>query len=250
LNLIPKGSVKLKRRPLLQVYPLPKNVFDLKIKQFKRCLKLITDNKEQTIFNHVGSKIMTDREIDIVARVEEPLIVVLGNILSDEECDELIKMSKDKMKRSKIGTTREENELRTSSSMFIEESENEIVVRVEKRISTVMNIPVEHAEGLQILRYTPGQQYKAHYDFFSSTSKVTNNRISTLVMYLNDVEEGGETFFPKLNLSVSPKKGMAVYFEYFYNDQTLNDLTLHGGAPVITGEKWVATQWMRKQRVR
>lgn len=216
-----------------------------------RCWKLITDNKEQTIFNHVGSKIITDREIDIVARLEEPLVVVLGNVLSAEECNELINLSTDKMKRSKIGTTREENELRTSSSMFIEESENDIVARVETRISTIMNIPIAHGEGLQILRYTPGQQYKAHHDFFSSTNKVVNNnRISTLVMYLNDVEEGGETFFPQLNFSVSPKKGMAVYFEYFYNDQTLNDLTLHGGAPVITGEKWVATQWMRKQKVR
>ncbi|MFC5602498.1 2OG-Fe(II) oxygenase [Sporosarcina koreensis] len=212
---------------------------------------MITANKEQTIFNHVGSKILTDREIDIVARLEEPLIVVLGNVLSNEECDELIRLSKDKMKRSKIGTTREENELRTSSGMFFEESENEIVARVENRISTIMSISIEHGEGLQILRYTPGQQYKAHYDFFSSSTKVVNNnRISTLVMYLNDVEEGGETYFPQLNFSVSPKKGMAVYFEYFYNDQALNDLTLHGGAPVITGEKWVATQWMRKQKVR
>ena len=212
---------------------------------------MITVNKEQTIFDHVGNKIMTDREIDIVARLEEPLIVVLGNVLSNEECDELIRLSKDKMKRSKIGTKREVNEQRTSSSSFIEESENAIVARVEKRISSVMNIPIEHGEGLQILQYTPGQEYKAHYDFFSSTSKVANNnRISTLVMYLNDVEEGGETFFPKLNFSVTPKKGMAVYFEYFYNDQTLNELTLHGGAPVITGEKWVATQWMRKQKIR
>ncbi|WP_427138952.1 2OG-Fe(II) oxygenase [Psychrobacillus psychrodurans] len=194
---------------------------------------------------------MTDREIDIVTRLEEPLIVILGNVLSNEECDELVRLSKDKMKRSKIGTTREENELRTSSSMFLEESENEIIARVEKRVSSIMNIPIEHGEGLQILRYTPGQEYKAHHDFFSSTSKVaSNNRISTLVMYLNDVEQGGETFFPKLNFSVTPKKGMAVYFEYFYNEQNLNDLTLHGGAPVITGEKWVATQWIRKQKVR
>ena len=114
-----------------------------------------------------------------------------------------------------------------------------------------MNIPIEHGEGLQILKYTPGQEYKAHYDFFSSTSKAANNnRISTLVMYLNDVEEGGETFFPKLDFSVSPQKGTAVYFEYFYTDQDVNELTLHGGAPVIKGEKWVATQWMRKQKVR
>lgn len=211
---------------------------------------MIAENKEQTIFHHVGKKIITDREIDIIARIEEPLIVVLGNMLSDEECEELIKLSTDKMKRSKIGTTREENALRTSSSMFIEESENLIVARIEKRIAAVMNIPIEHGEGLQILQYTPGQQYKAHHDFFSSSSSVTNNRISTLVMYLNEVEQGGETFFPHLNFSVTPRKGMAVYFEYFYNDQTLNDLTLHGGAPVEIGEKWVATQWMRKQKIR
>jgi prolyl 4-hydroxylase len=109
-----------------------------------------------------------------------------------------------------------------------------------------MNIPIEHGEGLQVLNYQIGQEYKAHFDFFSSPT-VKNPRISTLVMYLNDVEQGGETYFPKLNLSVSPKKGMAVYFEYFYDNQDLNDLTLHGGAPVIAGDKWAATQWMRRK---
>ncbi len=211
------------------------------------------ENKELTIFDHAGNTIYTDREIEILTRLEEPLIVVLGNVLSNEECDELIRLAKakDNMQRSKIGTTREVNELRTSSSMFLEESENEIDARVEKRVSSIMNIPIEHGEGLQILKYTPGQEYKAHYDFFSSTSKAANNnRISTLVMYLNDVEQGGETFFPKLDFSVSPQKGTAVYFEYFYSDNNLNELTLHGGAPVIAGEKWVATQWMRKQKVR
>lgn len=211
---------------------------------------MIAENREQTIFGHVGKKIVTDREIDIIARIDEPLVVVLGNMLSEEECDELIRLSADGLKRSKIGTTREENEVRTSSSTFIDETENVVVARIEKRIEAVMNIPIAHGEGLQILRYTPGQQYKAHHDFFSAKSNVTNNRISTLVMYLNDVEQGGETFFPHLNFSVAPRKGMAVYFEYFYNDPALNDLTLHGGAPVEVGEKWVATQWMRKQRVR
>lgn len=207
-------------------------------------------SKEQTIFNHIGNKIKTeDREIDIIARVEEPLIVILGNVLSDEECDELIRLSRDKMNRSKIGVTHEVNEIRTSSSMFFQENENDIITKIEKRISSIMNIPIEHGDGIQILKYTPGQEYKAHFDFFTSTSKpIKNNRISTIVMYLNDVEHGGETFFPKLNFSVSPQKGMAVYFEYFYNDKNVNELTLHGGAPVITGEKWVASQWMRRQK--
>jgi prolyl 4-hydroxylase len=208
------------------------------------------ETKEQTIFNHIGNKIVTDdREIKIIARMEEPLIVVLGNVLSDEECDELIRLSKDRMHRSRIGAVREEDELRTSSSMFFHEGENDLIARIEKRISQIMNIPVEHGEGLQILNYKVGQEYKAHFDFFTSTNKVVNNpRISTLVIYLNDVEEGGETYFPKLQFTVSPQKGMAVYFEYFYDNQTLNELTLHGGAPVVIGDKWAATQWMRRKK--
>ncbi|USK72766.1 2OG-Fe(II) oxygenase [Peribacillus frigoritolerans] len=209
-------------------------------------------SKEQTIFNHIGNKIKTeDREINVVARLEEPLIVVLENVLSDEECDGLIELSKDKMNRSKIGVTHEVNEIRTSSGMFFQENEYDIITKIEKRISTIMNIPVEHGEGIQILKYNPGQEYKAHFDFFTSSSNAAkNNRISTIILYLNDVEHGGETFFPKLNFSVFPRKGMAVYFEYFYNDKNLNELTLHGGAPVINGEKWVATQWMRRQNSR
>ncbi|MFD6210331.1 MULTISPECIES: 2OG-Fe(II) oxygenase [unclassified Peribacillus] len=205
-------------------------------------------SKEQTIFNHVGNRIITeDREINIIARLEEPLIVVLGSVLSDEECDELIRLSKDKLHRSKIGDSHEVNEIRTSSGMFFQENESDIITRIEKRISSIMNIPIEHGDGIQILKYSPGQEYKAHFDFFTS-KETKNNRISTIVMYLNDVEHGGETFFPKLNFSVSPKKGMAVYFEYFYNDNHINELTLHGGAPVINEEKWVATQWMRRQK--
>ncbi|MEN1934255.1 2OG-Fe(II) oxygenase [Paenibacillus sp. 102] len=205
------------------------------------------ENKELTIFNHIGDTIVTEgREIQIISRIEEPLIVVLENVLSDEECESLIELSKYSMKRSKIGASREVNNIRTSSGTFLER--NEIVAKIEKRVSSIMNIPVEHGEGLHILKYTPGQEYKAHYDYFAEHSRAAeNNRISTLVMYLNDVEEGGETYFPKLDLSIAPKKGSAVYFEYFYNDKSLNELTLHGGAPVIKGEKWVATQWMRRR---
>lgn len=206
-----------------------------------------TMEKERTIFDHVGSTIKTDdREIRILAKYEEPLVVVLGNVLSDEECDELIELSRDRLQRSKIGEDRSVNQIRTSSGVFCEASET--VAKIEKRITHIMNIPIEHGDGLQVLLYTPGQEYKPHYDYFTETSRASgNNRISTLVMYLNDVEEGGETTFPNLNLSVFPNKGMAVYFEYFYSNHELNELTLHAGAPVSKGEKWVATMWMRRQ---
>ncbi|WP_316569243.1 2OG-Fe(II) oxygenase [Neobacillus sp. YIM B06451] len=207
--------------------------------------------KEQTIFNHQKSTIYTeDRAITIIAKIKEPLIVVLDNVLDSKECDELIVLAKDRMKRSKISENHIENEIRTSSGMFFDKMENQLVAKIERRVSEIMCIPIEHGEEIQVLHYLPGQEYRSHFDYFSSKSRaVENNRISTLVMYLNDVEEGGETVFPRLNFSVTPKKGMAVYFEYFYEEQALNELTLHSGMPVITGEKWVATQWVRRKKL-
>ncbi|WP_088002782.1 2OG-Fe(II) oxygenase [Gottfriedia solisilvae] len=207
---------------------------------------------EQTIFQQNGNTFQAEgRDIRILARYEEPLVVLLGNVLSDEECDELIRLAKDRMKRSKIGSTREVDAIRTSSGMFFANNENDLIVNIEKRITKIMNVPVEHGDGLQILQYLPGQEYKAHTDYFLPTSQAAkNNRISTIVIYLNNVEQGGETVFPQLKLSVTPQKGTAVYFEYFYEDDNINKLTLHAGAPVITGEKWVATQWMRRQKTK
>ncbi|WP_152614768.1 2OG-Fe(II) oxygenase [Jeotgalibacillus alimentarius] len=192
-----------------------------------------------------------DMAIPFAKRHTWPLVVELENLLSCEECDQLIQLSGDRMKRSKISSDRVVNQMRTSSGMFFEESENDLIHTIEKRLAKMMNVPIEHAEGLQVLKYTPGQEYKAHHDYFLPTSKAaSNNRISTMVVYLNEVEEGGETYFPELNISITPQKGSAVYFEYFYSDEELNKQTLHGGAPVFKGEKWVATQWMRRKSVR
>ncbi|KGP92301.1 2OG-Fe(II) oxygenase [Pontibacillus chungwhensis BH030062] len=208
----------------------------------------IRTEREQTIFPHTGNRIVAnDRVMPIISRYDEPLVVVIDNVASDEECDGLMALSQDRLRRSKIGQSRETNDMRTSSGMFFEENENSLVERMETRLSTIMNIPTQHADGLQILHYQPGQEYKAHHDFFKQSD---NNRISTLVLYLNDVEEGGETLFPELGLSVTPKKGMAVYFEYFYQDEELNNKTLHSGNPVVKGEKWIATQWMRRKPIR
>lgn len=206
--------------------------------------------QEQTIINATGNRIRTaDKEISIVGKLDEPLVLLLDNVLSGAECDALIDLALTRMQRAKIGSAHELSEVRTGSSMFFEESENEGIQTVETRVSELMNIPLSHAEPLQILHYKAGEQYRPHLDYFTS-GNVANNRISTLVMYLNDVEEGGETYFPSLRLTVAPKKGSAVYFEYFYNDPRLNELTLHGGNPIAAGEKWVATQWMRRQNYR
>ena len=181
---------------------------------------------------------------------EEPLIVKFHNVLSDEECQALIDCASPRLERSKLAN-KEISKIRTSSGMFFDENENPLITTIEKRVAILMHLPIEHAEGLQVLHYEPGQEFKAHFDYFGEHHPSRkNNRISTLVMYLNDVEQGGETTFPHLGLTVTPRKGSAVYFEYFYNNPNLNELTLHSSVPVIQGEKWIATQWMRKQRIR
>ena len=116
----------------------------------------------------------------------------------------------------------------------------------------LVNWPEENGEGLQILRYAPGAQYRPHYDYFDPAEPGTptilrrgGQRVGTLVMYLQEPERGGATVFPDIGLEVAPKRGTAVFFSYERPDPGTR--TLHGGAPVLAGEKWVATKWLRER---
>ena len=136
--------------------------------------------------------------------------------------------------------------------MFFERGENAIVARLEQRIATLLHWPLEFGEGLQILRYAPGAQYRPHYDYFDPGEPGTptilrrgGQRVATLVMYLQEPEQGGGTTFPDVGLEVAPKRGTGVFFSYDRPDPATR--TLHGGAPVLAGEKWVATKWLRER---
>ncbi|MGZ5781611.1 MAG: prolyl hydroxylase family protein, partial [Burkholderiaceae bacterium] len=72
-------------------------------------------------------------------------------------------------------------------------------------------------------------------------------RVATLILYLNDVEEGGETEFPEIGLKIIPKAGNALYFAYMNSSSQPDPLTLHAGRPVLKGEKWIATRWVRER---
>ena len=141
---------------------------------------------------------------------------------------------------------------RTSQGMFFRRGENELVQRIEARIARLLHWPLENGEGLQVLHYQPGAEYKPHYDYFDpkepGTPAITRRggqRVATLVMYLNEPQRGGGTTFPDVGLEVSPQRGHAVFFAY---DKPLpSTRTLHGGAPVLAGEKWVATKWLRER---
>jgi prolyl 4-hydroxylase len=198
-----------------------------------------------------------DRRVHVLNTMVNPRIVVFGDLLSDQECDELIELAKPRLARSLTVATKtggeEVNDDRTSSGMFFQRGEHEVVRRLEARLARLLNWPEENGEGLQILHYRPGAEYKPHYDYFDPLEPGTptilkrgGQRVATIVMYLAEPEKGGGTTFPDVNLVVAPKRGNAVFFSYDRAHPVTR--TLHGGAPVLAGEKWIATKWLRERR--
>ncbi|GLT39298.1 hypothetical protein SLA2020_134960 [Shorea laevis] len=200
----------------------------------------------------------------------EPRAVIYHNFLSKEECEYLINLAKPHMHKSTVVDSQtgksQDSRVRTSSGTFLPRGRDKIIQNIEKKIADFTFIPVEHGEGLQVLHYEVGQKYEPHYDYFNDEFNTRNGgqRMATVLMYLSDVEEGGETVFPaaqgnfsavpwwdelsdcgKKGLSVKPRMGDALLFWSMKPDATLDPSSLHGGCPVIKGNKWSSTKWMR-----
>ena len=198
-----------------------------------------------------------DREVRVLASLAAPRVVVFGDLLSADECDAMIALARARLARSETvqnetGSS-EVNDARTSDGMFFERGEHEVVARIEARMAALLGWPLENGEGLQVLRYRPGAEYKPHYDYFDPAHAGTptilkrgGQRVASLVCYLNTPQQGGATTFPDVQFEVAPVRGNAVFFSYDRPHPATR--TLHGGAPVIEGEKWVATKWLREGR--
>ncbi|WP_109125407.1 2OG-Fe(II) oxygenase [Dyella sp. C11] len=191
--------------------------------------------------------------VRVTVSTDAPVVRTLENILTGEECDELIAQASPRLARAMTVNTDGSHQVdhrRTSQGMFFAIGETPLVARIEQRIADLLAIPVGHGEGLQILHYQPGQEYEPHFDWFNPDqpgfSAVTargGQRIASVVMYLNTPEEGGGTAFPRIGLTVTAMRGSAVYFAYDTGDEA----SLHAGLPVLKGEKWIATKWLRER---
>ena len=193
--------------------------------------------------------------VKVLTTMKHPRVVVFGGLLTDAECDTLMAQAAPRLLRSETVDNStgdsEVNEARTSEGMFFERGESPLIQTLEMRIAELLRWPLENGEGLQILRYRPGAEYKPHHDYFDPVHPGTprilergGQRVGTLVMYLNTPDGGGATTFPDVGLEVAPVRGNAVFFSY--DRAHVGTKTLHGGAPVTAGEKWVATKWLRE----
>ncbi len=198
---------------------------------------------------------LPDREVQVLMTMQRPRVVLFGGFLSDAECGALIDLSRARLARSETVNHRsggsQVNAARTSDGMFFERGQTPLIERIEQRISALLHWPADNGEGLQILRYRPGAQYRPHFDYFDPAQPGTaavlergGQRVGTLVMYLEVPAQGGSTTFPDVGLEVMPVKGHALFFSYDRPHESTG--TLHGGAPVSEGEKWVATKWLRE----
>ncbi|HEY4375329.1 MAG TPA: 2OG-Fe(II) oxygenase [Burkholderiales bacterium] len=209
-----------------------------------------------------GTRVSTpDREVRVLTRLEQPVLAVLEGVLSAEECAQVIEAARGRLTPSTVvdPATGEDQpaEYRDSEGMFFALCENPLIAKLDERISALMQMPLAHGEGLQVLRYGPGAQSTPHFDFLNPVNAAnreslarSGQRASTLVVYLNEVEDGGETVFPELGLAVAPRPGNAVYFEYANSLGQVDPLSVHAGAPVRAGEKWALTKWMRERPFR
>ncbi len=182
----------------------------------------------------------------------------INNLLSDEDCNYLINSSQGYFKNSQVvsdnGTSTLSYE-RTSQSYVVNEDDENIKL-IKNKIYDFLSNNVDsnknwdnYTEGTQIVKYETGQEYKAHYDYFTEDYLKKNNepqREYTMFIYLNDVDgNGGETYFPNLNKKIKPKKGAALFWRNCLESNKCFTNSLHQGLPPYSGKKYGMNVWIR-----
>jgi prolyl 4-hydroxylase len=194
---------------------------------------------------------------DATLLLNDPYVIQFNNFIDDETIQFLIQYGNNNgFKRSTdvgpIDSFGENKQVvsnhRTSENTWCSGpcEQHHLVQRLNKRIEEITGIPQQNYESLQLLKYTRGQEYRLHHDIESDDVYSTAGaRILTFFIYLNDVE-GGETYFPTLDLKVKPKKGSAILWPHVLNDNVMkrDDRTYHAALPVVKGTKFAANAWV------
>jgi prolyl 4-hydroxylase len=180
-------------------------------------------------------------------------IFVVRDFLSKGECDQVIeKIDQDRVPSGLLSPT-SDPEFRTSESCNLRLTDriNQIV---EAKINALTGIPPTQGETIQGQRYAVGQQFKPHHDFFYPSEpywpeqeKSGGQRTWTGMVFLNEPEAGGQTFFPKANVRVTPRAGNLLLWNNLNEFGDPNIYSLHTGMPVEAGVKYVITKWYRER---
>lgn len=182
-------------------------------------------------------------------------IYTFDNFLSAEDCNKLVNIIDQNLRPSTVSDPNDEctvSDYRTSKTADLNYFSDPFYLSIDQKITTLMDLSPFLGETMQAQRYEPGQYYKEHWDFFMPTSKEygvycdwMGQRTWTTMLYLNDVQEGGETYFKHLKLRVKPEQGKLVAWNNLYKNGLPNLKTMHEACPPISGNKYVITKWWR-----
>jgi prolyl 4-hydroxylase len=173
--------------------------------------------------------------------------------LDAAECAGLIALIDRYSRPSTLLATSDDPEYRTSDSSDLN-PEDPLVARIDSRIAALLGLPPAHAETLQGQRYGVDQQFRAHCDWFHQNSgywadmqATGGQRTWTAMIYLNDVAEGGATWFPRAGVRFRPSPGLLIAWNNMADDGEPNNDTLHEGMRVSEGTKYIVTKWFREE---
>ena len=170
--------------------------------------------------------------------------------LSQNDCDEIIKFSKDQGLTDSTVTTRVPN-FRTSQLCYFKHGSNTLVDSIYSRVSGIVNLPIENIEPIQVNRYSENQYFLPHFDFLPHELIVDTGgqRLFTFLLYLNSDFIGGQTRFPNIDVIIQPNTGQALAWRNCLSDSNLIDHNfLHESMPVSSGEKWILVAWIRESK--
>lgn len=180
----------------------------------------------------------------------KPNVLYFQHLLSAPECAHLAGCARDLLEPAKVidpatGLYRLDP-VRTSLGSVIGPAREDLVVgAINRRIAAISSTSFDQGEPLAILCYQPGQQYHPHHD---ALPNAVNQRIKTVIIYLNEGFGGGQTQFLANGLIVEPKAGDAIMFDNVDSNGAIDLNSRHAGLPVTQGNKWIATRWIRQDR--
>lgn len=217
-------------------------------------------------YDHRGQPYLRLQPVKVEQHSVEPLLFTFHDIISDDEIQSVKELALPLFERSlvqaQMGAGHQVSNVRTSKTAWLDENLDPILMRLSRRIHMVTGLETdpakEAAEMLQVANYGIGGHYSPHHDYLMKDKParelqmmplreiLMGDRIATFMFYLNDVERGGSTAFPRAGIAVEPKKGSAAFWWNLKRNGNADHMTLHGACPVLLGSKWVSNKWIRE----
>jgi len=236
------------------------------IREFKNRYKLNDDDIEYLLdccsFNKKPKKIKyldfyKNKLTTKCEKIEYPFTQMYKyeKFLTDNECSDMINFINSRLTDSTVADPDDSclvNDYRTSQSASLGYFEDDFFLNIDKKLVNLLDLSPFIGENMQGQKYLPSQYYKEHHDFFTPFTpeyktycEWMGQRTWTTMIYLNDVEEGGETYFKHLKLKIKPKRGLLIAWNNLFFNGIPNYKTLHEALPPVSGDKYIITKWWR-----